>query len=166
MKQTFYSALGIVLLAALAKPTLAQTTSRPQTYVTLPGCSDAYSKVLYEANSTTCTLAVEKRAETETIGKTSFTFNNYKSTIATGSADDVFQYTNDYNSQILGTPLVWRQNSTGTKLATEYGSEDTYDNNLRSPYKAQVTLTFTREVSNLRLTIQDIDKALLTSNQG
>lgn len=166
MKQAIYSALGILLLAASTQPTLAQTTARTQTYTTFPTCAEGYSRVVYETNSSSCAPNVEKRADTETVGNTSFTFSNYSSTITSGRADDVFQYTDDYNSQILGAALVWRENSTNTRLSTTYGDGDSYDRNLRSPYKAQVTITFTREVTNLKLVIQDIDKALYNSNQG
>ncbi|RZK41887.1 MAG: T9SS type A sorting domain-containing protein [Hymenobacter sp.] len=165
MKQALYSALGILLLSSLGAPVQAQTSARPQTYITLASCSEGRSMVDYIGQS--CSPKEEKRADTETVGNTSFTFSNYSSTVAgaartaAGISDDVFQFTNAFSSQIAGPALVWRQNSTATTMTSEQGTVV-----LSSPYKAQVTLTFTREVTNLRLTIQDIDKALLNSNQG
>ncbi|RZJ57486.1 MAG: hypothetical protein EOO55_03285 [Hymenobacter sp.] len=163
MKQIFHSTLGILLLSSLTGIAQVQKT---QTYITFPTCTEGYNTVDYR-NKQSCSPSVEKRNDTETIGNTSFTFSNYRSTIAgsgltaAGRADDVFQYTDAYSSQILGSALVWRQNSTDTEIASEQGAVI-----LSSPYKAQVTITFNREVKNLRLTIQDIDKALLNSNQG
>lgn len=165
MKPTFYSALGILLFSSLVSIAQVQKPDNTQTYITFPTCTEGYNTVDYR-NKLYCTPNVEKRNDTESIGNTSFTFSNYSSTIAgsgvtaAGKADDVFQYTDSYGSQILGSALVWRQNSTDTKLSSEQGAVI-----LSSPYKAQVTITFNREVKNLRLTIQDIDKALLP-NQG
>ena len=166
MKQAVYSALGILLSAALAQSALAQTTSRTQTYIPLSVCPSVPGTDDVGYYKPGATINIEKRSATETRGNTSFKFSNYSSTVAgsttaASTTNDVFQYTDDYSSQISGSTLVWRQNSTNTHLGGERG--EVIEN---SPYKSQVTITFSREVRNLKITFQDIDKALLGSNQG
>jgi hypothetical protein len=164
MKKVFYFGITIVLFNASGN--IAQAQMSTQTY--LPSCSGSTSEVDYR--SSRCSPSEEKRADTEAVGNASFTFSKYTSTVAgagvtaTGRANDVFQFTgpsNAYSSQISGSSLIWRENSTATNLTPEKG-----DMVVNSPYKAQVTITFSREVQNLKLVFQDIDKALLSSNQG
>lgn len=109
---------------------------------------------------------VEKRTATETELATGFTFSNYStvatgSTATTGTVNDVFQLTNLYGAQIDGRALIWRQNNTGTALPSNTPSTTV---NTATPLRSQVLLTFTREVSNLTLVFQDIDKGQLTAD--
>lgn len=169
MKQTFYSALGILLLGALAEPALAQTTARTQTYIPLNVCPSTPGTDVadyYNPLTTSGNFFVEKRTAKEVFGNTSFQFSNYSSTVSganpqASTYDDAFGYTNIFNSQVVGNTFVWRQNSTNTHLG---GEQNQVTQN--SPYKSQVTITFSREVKNLKITFQDIDKALLSQNQG
>ncbi|RZL16315.1 MAG: T9SS type A sorting domain-containing protein [Hymenobacter sp.] len=109
---------------------------------------------------------VEKRTATETELATSFTFSNYAtvaagSTATTGTVNDVFQLTNLYGAQVDGRALIWRQNNTGTPLPSNTPNTTV---NTATPFRSQVLLTFSREVSNLTLVFQDIDKGQLTAD--
>ncbi|MGI4867132.1 MAG: hypothetical protein ACRYFZ_24660 [Janthinobacterium lividum] len=166
MKPTFYSALGILLFNSLAGMAQVQRPQNTQTYITLDVCPSPGTdfKDYFTSQSG---VNVEKRLNVmETVGNTSYTFSDYKTTVHSAdltksTTNDVFQFTDDFNTQILGTTLVWRQNSSNTYLNAEAD-----DVNINSPYASQVTITFSREVKNLKLTFQDIDKAILSNNQG
>lgn len=111
---------------------------------------------------------VEKRTATETQLATTCTFSNYStivagSTTTAGTINDVFQLTNSYAAQIDGRALVWRQNNTGTGIQSGTPNATT---NTDTPLKSKVLLTFSREVSNLTLVIQDIDRGTLVSGGG
>jgi hypothetical protein len=166
MKKILYSVLAIVLFGPLGEKAQAQVRVTTQTY--LPSCAGSTSEIDYRNNK--CSPREEKRSDTEAASNASFTFSDYTSTVAgagvttAGRANDVFQFTGSstaYSSQIVGPSLIWRQNSTATNLSSDRG-----DMIVNSPYKAQVTITFSREVKNLKLVFQDIDKALLNANQG
>ena len=117
-------------------------------------CNQTSSLVYREANSTNVT-DVEKRAATETVSGTSFTYGGYTSTASGTTTNDIFQLTSDQQGANLDARmLVWRQSNTGTS-GTNNAEVD-----LTSPYAAQVTLTFTREVSNLSFVVQDIDRSV------
>lgn len=147
---------------------MGQTASRTQTYITPDACPAPGTDVVHYYDPTTYSgsFFYEKRKAKEVVGNTSFEFSNYSSTVSganpsASTYDDAFGYTNIFNSQIVGSTLVWRQNSTDTHLG---GEQSAVTQN--SPYKSQVTITFSREVRNLKITFQDIDKALLNSGQG
>ena len=121
------------------------------------------STISYRGSSGTATI--EKRAATESYRATSFTFSNYttvtgnKST-TTSTDDDVFQLTSRFDDQIDGRALVWRQDNTDIKLAASVPDKQV---NTNTPFKSQVKLTFSREVTGLTFVIQDIDLSTLTS---
>lgn len=112
------------------------------------------------------TATIEKRTATESSLATSFTFGSYttatgNSRAATiGSADDIFQLSNQYSAQINGRALVWRQDNTDTYLSA---SQPDVQVNLSTPFKSQVLLTFSREVTGLTFVIQDIDLSKVSS---
>jgi hypothetical protein len=121
------------------------------------------STIDYRASNGTTT--VEKRAATEKYLATSFTFGSYTTTTGnksttTSTSDDVFQLTSQYDDQIDGRALVWRQNDINTRLP--YGTPDVQVN-VSTPYKSQVLLTFSREVTGLTFVIQDIDLSTVSS---
>ncbi|SHM07055.1 hypothetical protein SAMN02746009_03897 [Hymenobacter psychrotolerans DSM 18569] len=115
------------------------------------------SRLTYREPNSTSTTDVEKRAATETVGGTSFTYGNYSSS-ATGSTTnpitEIFQLTSDQQGiQLDARMLIWRQNNQGVAPAAP-----STEVNQNTTYAAFVTLTFTRDVTNLRLVMQDIDK--------
>ncbi|RZK31082.1 MAG: hypothetical protein EOO63_05065 [Hymenobacter sp.] len=153
------NAIAIPFIGALLLSFVAGTAAQAQT-----ACAQT-SAVGYRPDTGTGT--VEKRAATETQLATSFTYGAYASaanaTPATGTANDVFQLTNTYSAQVDGRALIWRQNNTATSLASGTANSAV---NPATPYKSKVTLTFTREVSNLTLVLQDIDRGTLAGNGG
>ncbi len=147
-----------LLLALISSATLS--TARAQS-----ACTQT-SVLNYRADPGTGN--VEKRTATETQLATTCTFSNYSTVVAgstptAGTVNDVFQLTNTYAAQIDGRALVWRQNNTGTGFAS--GTPNT-TTNTATPLKSKVLLTFSREVSNLTLVIQDIDRGTLASGGG
>ncbi|MET4105832.1 T9SS type A sorting domain-containing protein [Hymenobacter sp. UYP22] len=93
-------------------------------------------------NYTTTTTTGDRRAATETLGGTSFTYTGYT---ATSAGTNVFSV--GTNAGVLqGQSLVWTLNTT-----TVAGN-------------ATVTLLFNRLVDNLTLNLQDIDRDITNTN--
>ena len=115
------------------------------------------SPLVYRQAASTSTTDVEKRTATETVSGTSFTYGGYTSTATGTTTNDIFQLTTDQQDANLDARmLVWRQNNTNESLRGTNNAEV----DLTSGYGAQVTLTFTREVSNLSFVVQDIDRSI------
>jgi hypothetical protein len=134
-----------------------------------PWLTAAAQTTTIDYRGTTGTTTVEKRRATETNLATSVTFGAYNTGVAnsqeatTSNGNDIFQLTGQYNAQIDGRALVWRQDNTGTALASGVPSTTV---NTATPFKAQVLLTFSREVTGLTFVIQDIDKGTLATGGG
>lgn len=155
MKLFTASAAGAFLLSLAALPAAQAQTACAQT-----------STIGYRADAGTA--SVEKRTATETQYATSFTYGSYTtgvagSTATAGTANDVFQLTSSYSAQVDGRALIWRENNTATTLPTGTASSEV---NTATPLKAKVLLTFNREVSNLTLVLQDIDRGTLAGGGG
>ena len=148
MKHAFTKAAGSFLLGLAAA-----TAAHAQT-----------STISYRGSGGPATI--EKRAATESCLATSFTFSSYatatsnKSTTAS-TDDDVFQLTSAFGNQIDGRALVWRQNNTDTRMASNVPDVQV---NTSTPFRSQVKLTFSREVTGLTFVIQDIDLSTLTGS--
>ena len=155
MKLFATSALSTLLLSLAALPAAQAQTACAQT-----------STIGYRADAGT--TSVEKRTATETQYATTFTYGGYStgvagSTATAGTVNDVFQLTSTYAAQVDGRALIWRENNTATTLPTGTTSAEV---NTASPLKAKVLLTFSREVSNLTLVLQDIDRGTLAGGGG
>ncbi|GAB3637576.1 hypothetical protein GCM10027422_31660 [Hymenobacter arcticus] len=107
---------------------------------------------------------MEKRTATETISGTSFTAGSYLSGATGATTNDIYTLSSTYAAQIDGRALIWRQNNSTLNFANTTANNGS--NNLNTPMRATVTLTFTREVSNLKFRVQDIDKGTLASPGG
>ncbi|RZK32527.1 MAG: hypothetical protein EOO63_01075, partial [Hymenobacter sp.] len=156
MKPSLQSLLFLLACAAFGPPRIALAQT----------CNQASTR---SYRNDTGTTDVEKRTATETILGTSFTAGSYLSGAAGASTtasttNDIYTLSSTYAAQIDGRALIWRQNNSTQTFANTTANNGT--NNLSTPMRATVTLTFTREVSNLKFRVQDIDKGNLNSPGG
>ncbi|MGI4864755.1 MAG: T9SS type A sorting domain-containing protein [Janthinobacterium lividum] len=136
----YVAAAWLVLLAVPSGQLWAQTS-----------CTQTSTLGYYEANSTN-TAVIEKRAATENVLATSFTYGGYSST---ATITDLFRLSSEQQGTNLdGRLLVWREQNAGTPGTNNAEVDQT------SPFNAKVTLTFSRPVTNLTFVFQDIDRSI------